>query len=605
METEIMEPLMGRGKKTAKIMFVSDTASEYDYYETGKYMTDQPGKLLLYSLKKLGIDLKKDCYFTALVKQPTPENRQPNREEIDAYMGIFEKELEIVNPDIIVPMGNVSLKKVGGKTGITKFRGKATVDEETGRIIFPIVGPDMLFLQPKHTKKWTKDLQNLKELLDKGKNFLERKEVNYRYLEDLPSVLKEIKRMKKSKWVVFDLETTGLDPFKSDSKIVCISLTDRDRYGVTIPLDHKEFAWEEDDFEKVKMAIKLLLEDKKIKKMAHNGKFDMKWLKVQYGIEVANFAFDPLLCHYLTVSEEQGGHGLKNLAWEFTDMGGYDNELDAFKDTLPEKIRHNYDNVPWKILRTYAAADVDCTFRLYKIFKEYLKQDEGWRYVFKNLLLPGSYALADIEINGAKLDEDRIALYEEVFPARTAEIEEKLRQYPEVLEIEREKQRLFELRQLEMKKPKEERNAEILKYNKYKNFKFKFSSTSQLRELLFEKLGLDTPFLTKKGEERKRLVEKRNRGKKKSEQEKFVPTTEELSTGKETLQYLDGKHPIASLLSEWRRIEKVYGTYIKPARSWIGADGLAHPTYNLTGTVTGRLSSENPKRLGGMMVTSY
>lgn len=573
------EPLFGTGKKSAKIMFVADAPTEEEYAK-GKYMTGRAGKLIKAALKQLGVDPKEDCYFTGYVKYALDDDRPPVKEEIEECGPIFEAELKVIKPDIIVPLGNVSLKKIYGMTGITKYRGKAV--ETDDYIIFPIIHPETLFTQPKHSKNFAKDLQNLKELAERGRDVLTRKKVDYRYLETYEDVEREVERLEQAEWNCFDLETTSLNPFLKNQKIVCISLTDGTHRGVTIPLEHKEFEWPGMVLDKIKGLLKRLLENKRIKKMAHNGKFDMKWLLAKYQIDVANFAFDPMLCHYLTVSEERGGHGLKDLAWEHTDMGGYDNDLDEFKKTLPEAMQHNYDNIPWEILREYAAADVDCTFRLYLTFKKYLEENEAWDFVFKEIMLEASYMLRNIESNGIRLNPERLAEYEEAFPARMAQIEEKLREFPEVVQIEREKHNLFKIRQEEMKKPKEERDKEILKYNKYKNFSFNFGSTAQLRELLFDKLGLETPFLTDKAKELQR------------KDKNFKPKTSDLSTGKETLEYLKDKHPIASLLSEWRRLDKVYGTYIKPARSWIGEDGLVHPTFMLHGTVTGRLASEAP-----------
>jgi DNA polymerase I-like protein with 3'-5' exonuclease and polymerase domains len=303
----------------------------------------------------------------------------------------------------------------------------------------------------------------------------------------------------------------------------------------------------------------------------------MKWLLYRYNINVKNYSFDPMIAHYIAVSEERGGHGLKDLAWEHTDMGGYDNALDDYKKA--NNIVGNYDLIEWEILREYAAADVDCTMRLIKVFEPMINAEDKpkWPALF-DLYMEGSYALRDMEVDGIKADEDRIQEFQKAYLSRIAEIEEKLRRFPEVVNIEREKHKLFELRALEMKKPKDDRDPAILKYNKYKNFEFSFGSTVQLRELLFEKLGLETPFLTDKGK-----LKKKNQ-----------LTIQDWSTGKETLAYLEDKHPIANLLSEWRKLEKLYGTYIAPAKEWIGEDGLVHPSFNLTGTVTSRLSSEAP-----------
>ncbi|WAB25010.1 DNA polymerase family A [Lysinibacillus phage vB_LfM_LysYB1] len=575
--------LMGTGKKAARIMFVADNPTDFEDKQR-KWMVGKAGNLFKNVLEQVGINLE-DCYFTGAVKCPTPDDgkgqRQPLKDEIENCSPYLDAEIEVIDPEIIVPLGNVALKKVYGKTGITKFRGKA-VEDKNGRIVFPILHPDIIFRQPKHAENFAKDIQNLAILLDSGKGFLERSDVDYRYLETYEEIEEEVNRLEEeAEWLVFDLETTSLNPFLPNQKIVCISLTDKHHYGVTIPLEHKEFVWPGIILDKIKGLLKRLLEhNKRIKKVAHNGKFDMKWLLAKYGIDVSNFAFDPMLAHYVAVTEERGGHGLKELAWEHTDMGGYDNALDEYKATLPEAIRHNYDNIPWKILREYAAADVDCTMRLIPVFKPMIEANPKWKEAYDKLFILGSYALRDIEMNGIKLSEERLAEFDTVFPERIKEIEDKLRQYPEVIQIEREKLKMFETRQLEMKKPKAERDPEILKWNKYKNFKFNFGSVVQLRELLFERLGLTTPFLTDKGDEKRRKRQE--------------ITIDEMSTGSETLEYLEDKHPIASLLSEWRKLDKLYGTYIAPANTWIGEDGLVHPTFNLTGTVTTRLSSEAP-----------
>lgn len=559
---------MGTGKKTAKVMFVADNPTEFENSK-GEWMIGSAGKVFRDLLTSIGLDIKKDCYFTGVVKCPTPEDdkgnqRQPLRDEINNCAPYLAAEMKIVNPDIIVPMGNVALKAVFGKTGITNYRGKAV--EKDDKIVFPILHPSQIFKQPKHTKNFTTDIMNLKELIEKGNKYFAKSEVDYRYLETLEEVTEEIERLEReAEWLVFDIETTGLDAFRKESKVICISLTDRDHYGVTIPLEHKSFTWPSGIFEKVVDLIKRLLENKRIKKMGHNGKFDMKWLMYQYGIDVANYKFDPMIAHYIAVSEERKGHGLKDLAWEHTDMGGYDNELDEYKQE--NGIVGNYGDIEWEILREYAAADVDCTMRLFKVFEPMISNHPKWPDLFQ-LYMDGSYALRDLELNGAMVNKERAEEFNKAYLKRIAELEEQLRQFPEVIQIEREKQKLFELRQLEMKKPKDERDPVIVKYNKYKNFKFSFGSTAQLRELFFEKLGLDTPFKTDKGE---------------------------LSTGKETLAYLEDKHPIAKLMVEWRKLAKLHGTYIKPANEeWICEDGLIHGTFNLVGTVTSRLASDSP-----------
>lgn len=56
-------------------------------------------------------------------------------------------------------------------------------------------------------------------------------------------------------------------------------------------------------------------------------------------------------------------------------------------------------------------------------------------------------------------------------------------------------------------------------------------------------------------------------------------------------------HPAVTALKRNRKVQKAESTYVRPARSWIGADGRVHTTYKINGTATGRLASEDPNLL--------
>src|SRR5690606_32382266 len=117
---------------------------------------------------------------------------------------------------------------------------------------FPIVHPRLVFRQPKHAENFTRDVQNLADLVREGEKLLEQSDVNYRYLETYEEVEAEIERLnKEAEWLVFDLETTGLNPFRKGSKIVSISLTDKDHYGVSIPLEHRDFTWPKETLDEI------------------------------------------------------------------------------------------------------------------------------------------------------------------------------------------------------------------------------------------------------------------------------------------------------------------------------------------------------------------
>jgi len=96
---------------------------------------------------------------------------------------------------------------------------------------------------------------------------------------------------------------------------------------------------------------------------------------------------------------------------------------------------------------------------------------------------------------------------------------------------------------------------------------FNPNSHQQVAKLLYGKLGLP------KGE---------------------VSESGNASTNAETLSKLHGMHPVVDQILEWRRLEKLDGTYAAGMIQHIVSDGCIHPTFRLDGTETGRISSENP-----------
>lgn len=94
---------------------------------------------------------------------------------------------------------------------------------------------------------------------------------------------------------------------------------------------------------------------------------------------------------------------------------------------------------------------------------------------------------------------------------------------------------------------------------------FNISSTKQLAEILFEKLGLPVVKKTKTG----------------------------YSTDVEVLEKLENKHPVIAYIMEYRSLTKLKGTYVDGLLGLI-RNGVIHTTFLQTATATGRLSSVEP-----------
>ncbi len=96
---------------------------------------------------------------------------------------------------------------------------------------------------------------------------------------------------------------------------------------------------------------------------------------------------------------------------------------------------------------------------------------------------------------------------------------------------------------------------------------FNVNSTSQLREVLFDRLGLPVIKKTPKG----------------------VP-----STNAAVLQKLEDAHPIVAALLQYRELEKLRSTYVDALLPLVDADGRVRGTFNQMAAATGRLSQEAP-----------
>ena len=560
--------IIGQGTDRAKIMFLQDSPGELDD-KKGKPFYGKSCNAVRKALENRGINVD-DVYFTSLVKCIVP-NDEPKPAHISACTQILEAEIKVVDPDIIVPVGNKSLKYCLGTVGLTKVRGNAQEVELLGRkrIILPTMHPRSVRIKPAYKDCILKDLDTLKDLYEHGMTKVSG--VEYRSLETVEEVEAEIKRLKKAKILCFDLETTGKSAFMRDSKIVCISLTDKTHYGVVIPLYHRETPFTKQETGYIVKLLRWLLEDESIPKVAHNGKFDIEWLLYWLNIDVKNFSFDTMLAHYLCISEEQGTQGLKSQAWEFTDMGGYDNDLDEARKKLPEAIRYNYDNIPWDTLKVYAVADVDCCLRLMEIYQPLIEENEQWSVLMRDIMMPASYTIRDIEGNGMKFDIQLSEKYKKTYGDEINRISQRLNSYPEVVQIEREKRAMWmEREKIKLIPPKDrtpEEKEKFKSYGKYKDYKFNFGSVSQLGELLYDKLKLKCDIKTATGNH---------------------------STGEDALKEMRTQHEIPDLLLELRKVNTLNGMFIQKLPEMRDQNDVIHPSFNITGTQTGRMSSENP-----------
>lgn len=118
--------VVDRGNPESKIMFVGEAPGENEDKQ-GLAFVGRAGKLLDSLLEEIGIDPDRHALIVNVVKCRPPENRAPKMEEVSACFPFLKKQLELVNPRIIVLLGATALKH------ILRDRDSLAMEQEVGK----------------------------------------------------------------------------------------------------------------------------------------------------------------------------------------------------------------------------------------------------------------------------------------------------------------------------------------------------------------------------------------------------------------------------------------------------------------------------------------
>ena len=162
------QPVFGEGSETARLMFIGEApGAEED--KTGRPFVGAAGQKLDQMITAMGLD-RSEIYITNILKARPPGNRTPTQEEVDASAPYLTRQIEIIQPEVIVTLGGPSTKFILQCTeGITRIRGRwATYETETARIpVMPTFHPAYLlrnYTRDTRQQMWS-DLRKVMEVL--------------------------------------------------------------------------------------------------------------------------------------------------------------------------------------------------------------------------------------------------------------------------------------------------------------------------------------------------------------------------------------------------------------------------------------------------------
>ena len=349
------------------------------------------------------------------------------------------------------------------------------------------------------------------------KNSLKTVQTDYQ-LVDNEDIMHEICDLFRTKKILsLDTETTSTNPIDAELVGLSFSVEENKAFYVPIPSNREESL-------RIVNIFKNVYEDETILKIGQNIKYDYEVL-MNYGVRIQGKMFDTMLAHYILQPELH--HNMDYMAETLLNYQTiHIEELIGPKGKGQKSMR----DLPPAEICNYACEDADITLKLKNILEPQLKA-AGAEDLFWDIEMPLVPVLADMEMNGVRIDTDSLQETSKIFTERMNRYEEEI--YQEAGE------------------------------------KFNISSPKQVGDILFDKM---------------KIVEKAKKTK-----------TGQYVTSEEVLQQLKSKAPIVEKILNYRGMKKLLSTYIDALPKLINPrTGHIHTSFNQALTATGRLSSSDP-----------
>ncbi len=354
-----------------------------------------------------------------------------------------------------------------------------------------------------------------------------RKETTLKTLKDTPHLYKLVDNEDDMRnlydffitknFISLDTETTSTDAINAELVGLSFSVEEGKAFYVPVPHDKKEA-------ERIVNIFKPLYENPDILKIGQNIKYDLEVL-ANYGVTLKGEFFDTMIAHYLIQPEIS--HNMDYMAEVY--LGYKTVHIDELIGPKGKNQGNMRDLAPEQVYE-YAAEDADVTLKLKNVFEPMLKE-LGVDKLFREIEMPLIPVLAEMEMNGVRIDTKSLAETSMILTQRMKSVEN------EIYEI--------------AGKP------------------FNISSPKQVGEILYVDMHIiEKPKKTRTGQ---------------------------YSTSEEVLKSLKNKNKIVGKILEHRGLKKLLSTYVDNLPTLINPHtGHIHTSFNQMVTATGRLSSSNP-----------
>jgi DNA polymerase-1 len=526
----------GSGKKSVLIIGEYPGRTEDDY---GIPHIGTAGQFLRKALQKYGFDLDRDAWQMNAVNCRPTNNAYPTKVQIESCWPYVRQTIQDLQPKFIWAFGQAAIDSVtehvfAPKTLISSWRSFCIFDQKLQCYVLPMLSPKYVVQQEKDLNfqaVFHMDLMNaVKNLLRKPKAKVEG---NFHLLTTKDEILKVLKaELEWADEVYFDYETTGLKAFRQGHKIVCVAFSSNGEDIYAFPVDYRDH-FNEADADEIKHAWKAILECDRIKKSAHNMRFEDNWSRLVLKCKDINWDWDTQVAAHVL----DGRHKTTGLKFQSYIQFGerpYNEEIEPLLKSENSHAINNVMKIPLKDLLEYNCKDVLYGWALKQYqqaqFERVPELKKGYQ-----LFHEGTKAFADLQLTGMCVDEK---FYHE-----------------EQIRIAK----LIENLEIELKDSEEARNfLEIFGYP------MSLTSNDDVRKLVYDVLKQPQEVFTANGQAK---------------------------ADKDVLMEMD--HPFLNKLLKKKKYEKLHGTYLNQIVREIVNDKI-YPFFDLGVAVSFRSSSSDP-----------
>jgi len=159
----------GEGPENADIMFIGE-APGFHEDQQGRPFVGAAGKFLDELLGSINLK-RKDVFIANVIKCRPPGNRDPLPEEMEGCKPFLDRQIELIQPKLVVTLGRFSMARAFPKARISRIHGQPRKID--GVVYYPMYHPAAALHQPSLRRTVEEDMLRIPELIERAEQMVE------------------------------------------------------------------------------------------------------------------------------------------------------------------------------------------------------------------------------------------------------------------------------------------------------------------------------------------------------------------------------------------------------------------------------------------------